>query len=67
MNLSGFAPHHLSGEVGGVEGEGGRLARMFWRGSPRMILTGNRILPAQAAGQGAERSVVEGSPFSLHR
>ena len=31
-----------------------------------MILAGKRILPAQAAGQGAERSVVEGSPFYLH-
>jgi len=39
--LSGFAPHALSGVVGGVEGEEGRLARMFWRGSPRMILAGN--------------------------
>ena len=32
-----------------------------------MILAGKRILPAQAAGQGAERSVVEGSPSSLDK
>src|SRR3990172_6797948 len=36
-----LAPHDLSGDVGGGEGEGGC--------SPRTILAGKRILPAQAA------------------